>query len=115
MKRDIKSFKLAFEAEEDGIKGNVGIIIVNQMLITGFNAPLEQVMYLDQVIKAHNLLQAVARVNRVADEKKDKGFVVDYVGLGHHLKEALDLFYEREKKEILNSFENEKDEINELK
>lgn len=114
-KKDIRSFKLAYGAEEEGIKGDVGIIIVNQMLITGFNAPLEQVMYLDQVIKAHNLLQAVTRVNRVADEKKEKGFVVDYVGVGHHLKEALDVFYEREQKEILDSFENEEDEINELK
>lgn len=114
-KRDIRSFKLAFEAEEDGVKGDIGIIIVNHMLITGFNAPLEQVMYLDQVIKAHNLLQAVARVNRVADEKKEKGFVVDYVGVGYHLKEALDAFYEKEQKEILDSFENEEDEISDLK
>ncbi|MEM5778050.1 MAG: HsdR family type I site-specific deoxyribonuclease [Candidatus Aenigmatarchaeota archaeon] len=113
-KKDIKSFKLAFEAEDEGIKGNVGIIIVNEMLITGFDAPLEQVMYLDQVIKAHNLLQAIARVNRVY-ENKNCGFVVDYVGVGHHLKEALDVFYEKEQKEILNTFENEQDEINELK
>jgi type I restriction enzyme R subunit len=113
--RDIRSFKLAFDAEDEGIKGDVGIIIVNNMLITGFDAPLEQVMYLDKVTKAHNLLQAIARVNRVANENKEKGFVVDYVGIGHHLKEALDIFYEKEQKEILNTFENEEDELNELK
>lgn len=113
-KKSIASFKLAFEAEHNNIKGDVGIIIVNNMLLTGFDAPIEQVMYLDQVIKAHNLLQAVARVNRVRDEKKDSGYVIDYVGVGHHLKEAIDNFDEREKKEILDSFENEQDEINKL-
>ena len=50
------------------------------MLLTGFDAPVEQVMYLDKVVVAHSLLQAIARVNRVGGESKDKGFVVDYVG-----------------------------------
>ena len=47
-------------------------------------------MYLDKVVVAHNLLQAIARVNRVGGESKDKGFVVDYVGIGYHLKKAID-------------------------
>ena len=82
--RSIKSFKMAFDGEDEGFTGDMGILIVNNMLITGFDAPVEQVMYLDQVITNHNLLQAIARVNRVAGDTKDKGFVVDYVGVGHH-------------------------------
>ena len=78
----------------------MGILIVNNMLLTGFDAPVEQVMYLDKVIVAHNLLQAIARVNRVGGESKDKGFVVDYVGIGHHLKKAIDTYDEREQKEV---------------
>ena len=55
----IKSFKLPFEGKDAGASGEVGILIVNNMLLTGFNAPLEQVMYLDRVVMAHNLLQAI--------------------------------------------------------
>ena len=65
-KRSIKSFKMAFGGEDEGVTGDMGILIVNNMLITGFDAPLEQVMYLDKVVTDHNLLQAIARVNRVA-------------------------------------------------
>ncbi len=113
--RIIKSFKLPFDAEDEGIKGDVGIVVVMNMLITGFDAPIEQVMYLDRVIVAHNLLQAIARVNRVGDASKEKGFIVDYVGIGHHLKEAIDDYDEREQKEILDSLGSEEEEINALK
>jgi type I restriction enzyme, R subunit len=97
-KVNIKSFKMAFRSEEEGVSGDMGILIVHNMLLTGFDAPVEQVMYLDKVIVNHNLLQAIARVNRVSGETKDKGFVVDYVGIGHHLKKAIDNYDEREQK-----------------
>ena len=90
--RSIKSFKLPFGAEDEEdntIKGDVGIIIVYNMLTTGFDAPIEQVLYLDRVIVAHNLLQTIARPNRKGPEGKDYGFVVDYVGIGHHLRDAI--------------------------
>lgn len=90
--RSIKSFKLPFGVEDEDdntIKGDVGIIIVNNMLTTGFDAPIEQVLYLDKVIVAHNLLQTITRPNRKGPEGKDYGFVVDYVGIGHHLREAI--------------------------
>lgn len=90
------SFKLKFDAVEDGISGDIGILIVNNMLLTGFDAKIEQVMYLDRVLKAHNLLQAIARVNRVYDEGKSVGFVVDYIGVGNHLKDALDFYDAKE-------------------
>lgn len=90
------SFKLRFEEQKDDIKGDIGILIVNNMLLTGFDAKIEQVMYLDRVLKAHNLLQAIARVNRVYDEGKNVGFVVDYIGVGNHLKDALDFYDAKE-------------------
>lgn len=105
---------MPFDSEDEGITGEVGIIIVNNMLIVGFDAPLEQVMYLDKVVIAHNLLQAIARVNRVSGEAKDKGFVVDYVGVGHHLKDAIDVYDEKEQQDMLGSFGNEAEELNEM-
>ena len=92
----------------------MGIIVVNNMLLTGFDAPIEQVMYLDKVVTDHNLLQAIARVNRVGDEFKDKGFVVDYVGVGHHLKRALDAYAEREQEEIVDALGSSQEEIDAL-
>ena len=111
----IKSFKLSFGSEEGGVNGDLGILIVNNMLLTGFDAPVEQVMYLDKVVVAHNLLQAIARVNRVGGESKDKGFVVDYVGIGHHLKKAIDTYDEREQKEIIEALSFPDEELRELK
>jgi type I restriction enzyme R subunit len=101
-KGKIASFKIPFGKEKDGVNGDVGILIVCEMLLTGFDAPIEQVMYLDKVIVAHNLLQAIARVNRVDNDDKDVGFIVDYVGIGHHLKKALDAYFDKEQNEILS-------------
>jgi type I restriction enzyme, R subunit len=111
----IKSFKMAFGSKEEKVTGDMGILIVNEMLLTGFDAPVEQVMYLDRVIVAHNLLQAIARVNRVGGNGKDKGFIVDYVGVGHHLKRAIDTYDEREQKEALDTLSFPEDELRELK
>ncbi|MBA1333149.1 restriction endonuclease subunit R, partial [Candidatus Endoriftia persephone str. Guaymas] len=110
----IKRFKMDFGSEEEGLDGNLGIVVVNNMLLTGFDAPVEQVMYLDKVVVAHNLLQAIARVNRVGDASKEKGFVVDYVGIGHHLKKAIDSYDEREQKEVIDALSFPEDELREL-
>ncbi|MBV5275028.1 MAG: type I restriction endonuclease subunit R [Lamprocystis purpurea] len=121
-KRLIASFKLPFDAVADGppdskgerMRGDVGILVVNNMLLTGFDAPIEQVLYLDQVIRAQNLLQAIARVNRVAGGSKSKGFVVDYVGIGHHLQTAIDNYDARERQEVLENLSFPKDELRQL-
>jgi type I restriction enzyme R subunit len=110
----INRFKLGFSATDAGVDGKLGIIIVNNMLLTGFDAPVEQVMYLDKVVVAHNLLQTIARVNRVGGATKDKGFIVDYVGVGHHLKKALDNYDEREQKEITSCLSFPERELREL-
>ena len=113
--RSIKSFKMVFGGEDEGVSGDMGILVVNNMLITGFDAPVEQVMYLDRVITDHNLLQAIARVNRVGGDTKDKGFVVDYVGVGHHLKKAIDVYDEREQKEVIDTLSFPEEELRNLK
>jgi type I restriction enzyme R subunit len=98
--KNIKSFKMPFDkVDESGISGDVGFIVVNEMLITGFDAPIEQVIYLDNVIRDHNLLQAIARVNRVY-KNKSCGFVVDYVGVLNNLKESLAIYADEDIEEI---------------
>ncbi len=73
----------------DSLKtSQLAFLVVSDMLLTGFDAPIEQVMYLDKKLTAHNLLQAIARVNRTY-EGKTRGLIVDYYGVGAHLKEAL--------------------------
>ena len=61
------------------------------MLLTGFDAPIAQVMYLDRKLTDHTLLQAIARVNRTG-KNKFKGYIVDYYGLSDYLVEALEMF-----------------------
>ncbi|MEO0247667.1 MAG: type I restriction endonuclease subunit R, partial [candidate division WOR-3 bacterium] len=113
--RVIKSFKLPFDkTDEGGLSGDVGIIVVQSMLTTGFDAPIEQVMYLDNVIKEHNLLQAVARVNRVY-KNKSCGFVVDYVGVLKHLKEVLAIYADEDIKEITQVVKNKARSFDELR
>jgi type I restriction enzyme R subunit len=73
----------------------LAFIIVCDMLLTGFDAPVEQVMYLDKPLKEHNLLQAIARVNRTYD-KKDYGLIVDYYGVSGFLKQALGIFNDKD-------------------
>ncbi|RLC79342.1 MAG: restriction endonuclease subunit R [Chloroflexi bacterium] len=113
--RIIKSFRLSFDKiDENGISGDVGILVVQSMLITGFDAPIEQVMYLDNVIKEHNLLQAIARVNRVY-KNKSCGFVVDYVGVLKHLRESLAIYADEDIEEITQVVKDKAKSIDDLK
>lgn len=63
-------------------------LLVCDMLLTGFDAPIEQVMYLDKPLRDHNLLQAIARTNRVY-KNKGCGKIIDYYGITRNLEEAL--------------------------
>jgi len=110
----IASFKLPFgHKADDGTSGDVGIIIVQSMLLTGFDAPVEQVMYLDDIIRDHNLLQAIARVNRV-DKNKYAGFIVDYVGITKHLRKALSNFEDKDIEEMTKAVKDESRDFDEL-
>jgi len=64
------------------------VVIVRDMWLTGFDAPSLHTIYVDKPMKGHGLMQAIARVNRVFKDKPG-GLVVDYLGIGHNLKEAL--------------------------
>ena len=70
----------------------LAMLVVCDMLLTGFDAPVEQVMYLDAPLREHTLLQAIARVNRPHGDEKTYGLVVDYWGVSAKLQEALDIF-----------------------
>ncbi|MEW2300992.1 HsdR family type I site-specific deoxyribonuclease [Streptomyces sp. NPDC006655] len=74
----------------------VAVLIVRTMLLTGFDAPIEQVMYLDRRMREAELLQAVARVNRTYGETKKAGYVVDYAGVAKALREAMERYAEDE-------------------
>ncbi|TMJ03426.1 MAG: type I restriction endonuclease subunit R [Alphaproteobacteria bacterium] len=80
-----------FKKPDDPLK----ILVVCDMLLTGFDAPIEQVLYLDAPLREHTLLQAIARVNRTADGKS-YGLVVDYWGDNRRITDALDLFSEED-------------------
>ncbi|MCH4878889.1 type I restriction endonuclease subunit R [Pseudomonas sp. TMW22090] len=69
----------------------IAFLIVCDMLLTGFDAPIEQVMYIDKKLREHTLLQAIARTNRVK-KGKQRGYIVDYIGLANHLTDALTLY-----------------------
>ncbi|MBR9827184.1 MAG: type I restriction endonuclease subunit R [Oceanospirillales bacterium] len=86
-------------------------LIVKDMLLTGFDAPIAQVMYIDRSLKDHTLMQAIARVNRTY-KGKEAGFVVDYYGLSDHLTEALELF---SSEDTQGTYYTLKDEIPKLK
>jgi type I restriction enzyme R subunit len=92
----------------------LAFLIVKSMLLTGFDAPIEQVMYLDRPIKEAELLQAVARVNRTCtlpsaagEVAKRNGIVVDYYGVGNHLKRAMAVYDSEDVDGALDSMADE--------
>jgi type I restriction enzyme R subunit len=91
-------------------KDPLAFIIVKSMLLVGFDAPVEQVMYLDRFMHGHELLQAIARVNR-RYPGKTRGLVVDYFGVGDRLTEALAIY---SKTDIKGALINIKDELPKL-
>jgi type I restriction enzyme R subunit len=91
-----KLFPLPYGEESKGLDGkqqanNVGLIIVSDMLLTGWDAPIVGTMYLDKPLKEHTLLQAIARVNRTLPGK-NAGYIVDYHGVVDHLDHALKIY-----------------------
>jgi type I restriction enzyme R subunit len=87
------------------------ILIVTDMLLTGFDAPILQVMYLDKLLKEHRLLQAVARTNRPFKDLKEAGLVLDYVGILKEFKRAFEMYSEEDVKGALFSYESVKEDF----
>ena len=103
---DGPEFKVARDIDQEQItnafvdpEGEPEILVVVDMLLTGFDAPVEQVLYLDRSIQEHGLLQAIARVNRRFSHEhdgvlteKEHGLVIDYHGVSRDLQKALSTF-----------------------
>jgi type I restriction enzyme R subunit len=83
-----KQVKKRLETRFKDVKDPLKLVIVRDMWLTGFDAPCCHTMYVDKPMKGHNLMQAIARVNRVF-KNKPGGLVVDYIGIANELKAAL--------------------------
>lgn len=79
------------------LKDPLEIVIVRDMWLTGFDVPSMNTMYIDKPMKGHNLMQAIARVNRVFRDKPG-GLIVDYIGIADMLKSALQRYTENDRK-----------------
>lgn len=82
-----KRLEKRFKDPNDPLK----LVIVRDMWLTGFDAPCAHTMYIDKPMRSHNLMQAIARVNRVFKDKPG-GLVVDYIGIANELKQALKIY-----------------------
>lgn len=116
-KQVIANFKKPFGIDKQGTEeknkkfDNTAFLIVKDMLLTGFDAPIAQVMYIDRKLQDHTLMQAIARVNRTY-KNKTCGYVVDYHGLATYLTQALALF---SSEDVEGTYQSLKDEIPKLK
>jgi type I restriction enzyme R subunit len=86
-----KTAKNILEKRFKDEKNSLKIVIVRDMWLTGFDVPACHTMYVDKPMKGHNLMQAIARVNRVFKDKPG-GLVVDYIGIANELKTALKVY-----------------------
>lgn len=109
-KQVIKNFTKPLGTDKDK-EDPTAFLIVKDMLLTGFDAPIAQVMYIDRSLKDHTLMQAIARVNRTY-KGKACGYVVDYYGLSEYLTEALNQF---SSEDVEGTYHTLKDEIPRLK
>jgi type I restriction enzyme R subunit len=92
----------------------VAFLLVRTMLLTGFDAPVEQALYLDRFIQDAELLQAIARVNRTA-EGKSAGLLVDYFGVGAHLQKALQAYAPEDAEDAIGALASITDEVPKLR
>jgi type I restriction enzyme R subunit len=86
------------------------ILVVTAKLLTGFDAPILQAMYLDKPLKAHTLLQAICRTNRTYGDKKTHGLVVDYLGVFDDVAQALE-FDEQGFQQVVSGIAKLKDQL----
>ena len=103
-KNDKNDLEIRFKNEADDPNEKFKIAIVVDMWLTGFDVPRLGVMYIDKPMKAHNLMQAIARVNRVY-KTKPAGLIVDYIGLKAWLLDALKTYTTRDQKQVVDNGE----------
>lgn len=125
IKHTIKESRILYgEKEQDEIRKDViekfkeeeypKILIVTDMLLTGFDAPILQTMYLDKPLKEHRLLQAIARTNRPYKGIKEAGVILDYIGILKEFKRAFEIYSEEEIKGALSGMESLREDFNTL-
>ena len=101
-KGDKKELERRFKSEDPKEKFKIAIVV--DMWLTGFDVPALGTMYIDKPMKAHNLMQAIARVNRVYKDKSG-GLIVDYIGLKGWLLDALKTYTTRDQNKIVDNQE----------
>ncbi|MDO8592741.1 MAG: HsdR family type I site-specific deoxyribonuclease [bacterium] len=115
--QNLKSYEISvidsFKYDEDGIE----VLIVVDKLLTGFDAPCNTVLYLAKDLRDHNLLQAIARVNRLFENKKlpkTAGFIIDYSENAKNLDTAMKLFGNYDDEDVKSTLIDVKEKIEEL-
>lgn len=115
--KDLESYEKAvtesFKNDPDGIE----ILIVVDKLLTGFDAPRNTVLYLTKDLKDHNLLQAIARVNRLfenTEKPKTKGYIIDYSENAQNIKSAMELFGSFDEEDVKGTLIDTATQIGEL-
>ncbi|WP_243369725.1 type I restriction endonuclease subunit R [Microvirga solisilvae] len=117
IRNDLKAHYLDQDAETTikkafSAKGkNPEFLIVCDKLLTGFDAPIESVMYLDKPLKEHGLLQAIARTNRVSNAQKKNGLIVDYIGVSVKLEEALSSYRADDVKNAMRNLDDLRNQL----
>lgn len=117
VREELQKHRLDKDQEKDIIKNfsneehPLSFLIVCNKLLTGFDAPIEAVMYLDNPLKEHNLLQAIARTNRVYGKNKQFGLIVDYIGITKKLDEALETYRSEDVGNALKDIDVERAEL----
>ncbi len=117
IRADLQKYYLDHDAEKE-VKAQFKkwhqppyFLIVCDKLLTGFDEPLESVMYLDNPLQEHNLLQAIARTNRVSVPEKQNGLIVDYVGVSKKLDDALSTYRHEDVKNAMRNIEELKSNL----
>lgn len=117
IRADLRRHQLDELGEKDAIKAFLKagaapwFLIVCNKLLTGFDAPAESVMYLDSPLTDHNLLQAIARTNRVSGPRKKFGLIVDYIGITRKLDDALAAYRDEDVGNAMQDVEVERDAL----
>jgi type I restriction enzyme R subunit len=95
-KKIAKDLVNEFKKEENDVE----LLIVCDMYLTGFDAPLVHTLYVDKPLRDHNLFQAASRVNRKSKPEKISGYVIDYIGIGDDMKKSFKSFNEKDFKDV---------------
>jgi type I restriction enzyme R subunit len=111
--QNVARFKKPMRHKDRQKQDGLSIICVKSMLLTGFDAPINQTLYIDRFLQGHELLQAIARVNRNYGAKR-VGRVVDFFGVAWHLGDALRVYSVKDRKDIAKGLLTIRDDLHKL-